>query len=159
MQIFWTDRSFERSAKSLDDQRLRKQIVELGQILSTAIWIKDCGLAEYLYSQKKIYLPTHENHPVVTNVSVYYNTGTRYLMFLLDEYYERFDNNHNMFSLWATLFTYRELFHNSNGNFINHTSNHQHIQDVTEAYRQCLIEKWHTGNPKWTNRQRPEWAL
>ncbi len=72
MQIFWPEYDFKESAKVLDDKRLNKQIIELSQILSTAIWIEDCDLAETLYAGGKIYLPSHENHPVTKNCKYYY---------------------------------------------------------------------------------------
>ena len=45
MQIFIPYPDYRKSAMALDDHRPNKQIIELGQILSTAIWIEDSGVA------------------------------------------------------------------------------------------------------------------
>ena len=54
MQIFLPDHNYHISADSLDDRRLNKQIIELCQILSTAVWLENCNIAEILHAKGKI---------------------------------------------------------------------------------------------------------
>jgi len=161
MQIFWPENSYTLSAQALDDKRLNKQIVELGQILSTAIWIEDCNIAETLYAKGEIYLPAYENHPVVKDCKHYYYKAVAYQAYLCMEYTCRYRKQH---SLHVTNVFYQKLYslfiHHSERPFQNYTTNHKHIKDVNEAYRQCLIAKWKSDKnpPKWTRRNIPIWA-
>lgn len=163
MQIFLLYNNYRLSAVSLDDKRLNKQIIELGQILSTAIWIENCDIAETLYAEGKIYLPTHENHPVVRNCKHYFKAANYYFQHLLVEYKYRFSKNHKCDSIvdryWTdTFWDHYYLFNKYiEKPFGNHTTNHKHIKDVNEAYRLCLAEKWKNDKivPKWTNRPVP----
>lgn len=159
MQVFWPEKSYTLSAMALDDRRLNKQIIELGQILSTAIWIEDCGEAEMLYAKKEIYLPAYENHPVVRNCKNYFHARVDYLSALLSEYGVRFKKHHSLFLNHGVYWNACRLFKKyPQFSFQNYTTYHKHIQNTNLAYQQCLIEKWKTGSSKWTNRNRPLWA-
>lgn len=159
MQIFIPHNDYRLSAASLDDKRLNKQIIELGQILSTAIWIENCDIAETLYAEGKLYLPTHENHPVVRNCKHYYYEALHYLEHLLDEYEYRFLQVHKCELLLNGFREYNHLFiFYVYKPFRNHTTNHKHVTNINEAYRLCLVEKWKNDKvaPKWTKRPVPE---
>lgn len=161
MQIFWPENNYQASAQALDDRRLNKQILELGQILSTAIWIKDCGIAETLTAMKCIYLPSHENHPVIKNCKYYYYEALEYLRICCKEYRYRFHKKHKTSSMLHDFESQAYLFFKYKRRpFINCTTNHKHIISTNDAYGLCLIEKWGTDKtqPKWTNRPRPTWS-
>lgn len=178
MQIFFPYNDYRLSAASLDDKRLNKQIIELGQILSTAIWIENCDIAEALYAEGKIYLPSHENHPVIINCKHYFKAANYYLQHLLAEYKYRFSKNHKCDQIactnkrdpmagiyWTDTFCGDTFWEHSylfnkyiDKPFGNHTTNHKHIQNIYEAYRLCLAEKLNNDKivPKWTNRPVPK---
>jgi len=166
MQIFLPSDNLHECAKALDDKRLNKIIVESAQIASTAIWINDCDLAETLVNENKIYLPTHEYHPLCKWAShsyLNYNFTTNYCLFLCMEYSMRFHKKHTTFSKWPFLsMVLPTVFKDFNQtNPINATTNHKHITDIYEAYRLELLYKWKTQKtkPVWTNRKQPEWFL
>jgi hypothetical protein len=167
MQIFIPYNDHRLSAISLDDKRLNKQIIELGQILSTAIWIENCDIAETLYAEGKIHLPTHENHPIIINCKYYYYEALNYLYILLKEYEYRFLKRHSSYLKAKNFITCSSIFFRyqyEHKPFGNHTTNNKHIiwlywlKDVNKAYRFCLAEKWKNDKvvPKWTNRPVPE---
>ncbi len=161
MQIFIPYNDYRLSAISLDDKRLNKQIIELGQILSTAIWLENCGIAEALYAEGKIHLPTHENHPIIRNCKYYYYEALDYLYILLKEYEYRFLKRHSSYLKAKNFITCYSIFFRyqyEHKPFGNHTTNHKHITNIYEAYRLCLAEKWKNDKviPKWTNRLVPK---
>lgn len=159
MQIFITYPDYSESAASLDDKRMNKQIIELGQILSTAIWIENCDLAETLYAEGKIYLPTHENHPVIRNCKYYYFGAIHYFTTLMLEYRFRFNKEHSCHDMFYSFWNLQYLFVTyPQMEFQNHTTNHKHIENVYDAYKKELQLKWKHDKiaPKWTNRPTPE---
>jgi len=166
MNIFFTDSDLAKCARDHDDKRLNKMIIETAQIASTALWINNCDLAETLYSQHKIYLPSHENHPITkwcsSHVENFFHTIS-FLVELLFEYTLRFSKTHGTYRIFDSLCDDNVLWSiNTTGNSSrqpNCTTHHKHIKDIHEAYRQELVLKWskldkHT--PKWTNRNVPD---
>lgn len=161
MQIFLPDHNYYISADSLDDRRLNKQIVELCQILSTAVWLENCNVAEILYAKGKIYLPTHENHPIIRNCKYCYYNTVDYLYVLLKQYEYRFLKKHSCYSKVRNFEYCSHLFNKYKPEFKffgNYTINHKHILNMHEAYRLCLVEKWKNDKvvPNWTNRPVPK---
>jgi len=154
MQIFWTRNDSTKSSEDLDDKRLNKQIIELGQILSTAIWIENCDVGETLTAMDCIYLPTHENHPIIQNCKYYYFKAMSYLTDCCEEYKHRFNKIHKTSLMLHDFKAQNHLFFNYRRMpFINCTKNHKHIISTTEAYRQCLIEKSKRKKPDWANKE------
>ena len=167
MQIFRTDRSAIVTAHQLDDRRLSKAIVEAAQVVSTAVWKTNCYLAESLYSKGKIYLPSHESHPIVKWTAekpcnkLYV---CDYGWMLCYEFQYRFLKMHKSKSVFRNL---RELIFNVyvNEGFKgqpNFTTHHQHVDNVYEAYQKELCHKWRTldkQEPKWTRREVPNFYI
>jgi len=168
MQIFLSNKDLTLSAQALDDQRLNKQIIELMQIASTVLWIKNCDTSETLYKEKMITLPTHENHPLVKWCASDNNHFWFCIYYGLDccaEFMNRFYKSHSYhLKLYELYNSAPDIFKDGtinifNINLLNCTTNHKYISDIHEAYRQCLIGKWDNqqNKPKWTNRQAPVW--
>jgi len=152
MQIFVISDDYKECALYLDDRRLNKQIIECCQILSTALWIENCDLAETLYSEDKIYLPTHENHPICRNTKYFYNNLLKYTFECIVEWKYRFNKIHGCNKYLTNLKTY-DIFNKYTAQpFINATTNHKHIDNLHEAYKQELQLKWKNSKPKWTKR-------
>lgn len=162
MQLFISDPNYRQCAINLDDRRLNKQIIEGIQILSTAIWIEDCGFAEISYSQGLIYLPSHEKHPIVKNVKYHFYEACNFIAACTMEYWARFNKVHGCRKYLSPLLLHSNLFNKYNYKpFINATTNHKHIENVYEAYRKELCYKWNVldkKEPKFTKRAMPEWG-
>lgn len=145
MQLFISNSNLRIAAKNLDNKRLNKQIIEGCQILSTVLWMTNCGVAETLCSQGQIYLPTHEHHPVVkwgASCRLAYNKTLVFIDNCLWEYKERFKKEHSSRKRVDCLWSYCYLLENNNWtDWQNFTTNHKHIKDVYEAYTLCLKEK------------------
>jgi len=158
MQMFITDPDFRICAEHLDDKRLNKIIIESAQIASTALWINNCFLAEKMYSQREIYLPTHEHHPLCQWAAKKGNMRTviHYGAVLCDEYIYRFHKIHTTLDIFWNLFMSVD-FCNTSPEYINCTTHHKHIENVYEAYRKELTLKWDNDKipPKWTKRNKP----
>jgi hypothetical protein len=89
MNLFVTDMDSKVIAEHHCDVHLRKMIVELAQMLSTAHIVLDNKIVAY----KK----THENHPCAVwlrKSSVNYAYGVRTLTYMLEEYERRFGKVH-----------------------------------------------------------------
>lgn len=165
MQIFLTNKELRQCAKDLDDKRLNKIIVESMQIISTSFWINDCDAAETLYSEKKIYLPTHEHHPLVkwcAENNDNYSFVIIYCIHLCYEYKFRFGKFHKTLNILYNLISKRYInFYpiEENIKMPNATTNHKHIKNIYEAYKKELILKWNNDKikPKWTKRDKPNW--
>ena len=162
MQMFWTNPNPKQCAMDLDDKRLNKMIIETCQIMSTAIWKVNCDVAETLYSEGKIYLPTHENHQIVVwsgGSFRNYLTCTVYLFELLVEYRYRFNKLHSCIEKYRNLQNYIYLFSGTmETKPLNCTTNHKHIKDTYLAYQKELCYKWSTTDkkaPVWTKRKVP----
>lgn len=166
MQIFMSDKNHKQCAKNLDDRRLIKMPVEAAQIASTALWMNNCDIAETMYSQGKIYLPTHEYHPVTAwcyqNYNHYINTVIHGLE-LCQEYSIRF--NYKVHTTEEKLFKLLDIGPEYWNNVTeaypmpNATTHHKHIDNIYLAYKQELCYKWNIidkQEPKWTNRSEPK---
>ena len=162
MQIFLSDEQPEKCARNLDDVRLRKMPIEAAQIASTALWINNCDLAETMYSKGLIYLPTHENHPLVKwcAESVHnYKEVIRHGVCLCYEYKYRFFKIHSTEGILWNLSDIPGYPSDSNCSTPpNATTHHKHIDDIYLAYQQELCYKWNVldkKEPTWTRREEP----
>jgi len=150
--------NLEKSAQSLDDGRLNKQIVELCQIITTQYNLR--------YSQNAAI--GYANHPVVRQ----YNTGCG-IAFLLDygaalcaEYeFRTGKKQQGYFTLMGLKAEYSALeLLNANPQrspaiYIKGQLGKDQIittEHVSVLYQKLLSEKWSSEIPKWTKRQPPE---
>jgi hypothetical protein len=162
LQIFLPDKDFNKCAEYLDDKRLNKIIVEAAQILSTALWVNNCDIAETMYAEGKIYLPSHEFHPLVkwaASHNLNFMQVNGYLISLVDEYYYRFNKIHKCSDMYYTFCILQKHIKNT-GDYCrqpNCTTHHKHIKDIFLAYREELCYKWNNDKvkPKWTHRDIP----
>lgn len=166
MQIFLTDKSYEKCAIHLDDKRLNKIIIESAQIASTSLWINDCSLAETLYSEGKIYLPSHEHHPLCKWCADHgdnFVCVVSYSYVFCEEYEYRFGKPHATKKKLHYLMTcgYPEniTVFQPKIQMPNCTTNNKHIDDIYLAYQKELCYKWDNDKviPKWTRREKPIW--
>jgi len=163
-------------AKSLDDVRLSKQILECAQILSTALRLRGCD-------DPNFYKTTHENHPIVQWAKLHINNFKWVLNHAnccLEERYRRTKTQkQHASSKLITALTVRGLVHKyfpetkPEGTqntklepFPNCAANDaigisfKHIENVHIAYQKYLSFRWNcTGpRPEWTNREPPVWV-
>lgn len=156
MQVFLPyAQDFEKSAQSLDDVRLSKQIVELCQILTTQYNMRHSQTAVIGYA----------NHPIVRQ----YDTpaGTVFLLdygfVLCKEFQFRFGKTHQgQFTLLGLKMAYGALEPpescNSPAVYVKgQRGNGQVItsKNISALYQKLLSEKWANETPKWTRREKP----
>lgn len=167
MNIFVTDKNASIAATCLDDVRLRKMIIESAQILCTVV----SQLPTYMYDYEKspLYKPTHKNHPSV-KWAIESNENWSWLFsywrFLHDEYVFRFNKHHLTFTkLFDELLRIRFGVYFAIKDPIGFIYvGTEQSGDVFEKYRNLLNEKWKSDieknrSPKWTKREKPEWAI
>ena len=135
MNIFITSTDPKECAKMLDDKRVIKMVLETTQMLSTALIVHN-GIGPY-----KV---THLNHPcsvwVRTNQSNY-DWTIEHLSTLLDEYTNRYSKIHKCSQYLPHLTQSRHIIPiGSLTTFVNCT-NYKDLE-VTQAYKQCLKDKW-----------------
>lgn len=154
MNIFLTDKSFEKCAQDLDDRRLNKQILECYQILSMILKKKSDD------SYKSPYL----HHPVVVNYFNQEHHLVEYALAMCKEFAHRFKKTHT-YHIWFInhmtpktcdfLPLYSEGSKNSE-DCIRETS----PNSVYALFKIKLRRKWNNDilnfrQPKWTNRKAP----
>jgi len=94
MNIFYLDHDAIKSARAMTDKHVVKMIVETAQLLSTAHHVLDGTNA----LPKRIYKPTHRNHPSavwVRETIGNYIWTRNHLWALLDEYAQRYNKKPN----------------------------------------------------------------
>lgn len=164
MQVFLPyPNNLEKSAQSLDDTRLNKQITEINQILLT--YVNNCG--------------GHSNHPInqwyKSSQGIFYLL--QYLYRLCDEYSTRFSKQHMGYFTYFGLGDYflhdefNEEYYPCKNTFgdnedfkpayIKGQKDKDQIittEKVGERYQKLLCEKWDNDElkPKWTGRGEPE---
>lgn len=161
MNIFVSDPCPTKSAQNLDDKRVIKMTLESAQMLCTA-------LHEHGMSMYAKYKPTHKNHPCnvwARENNANYEWLLRHFWFLAEEYYFRTGKVHKSYkdcyynlSLGAKHIPPGELTPFPNCAARKDLNiDYKHIQDVHEAYKLYLIDRWANDKlkPKWTNRNRP----
>jgi hypothetical protein len=138
-------------AQALDDKRLIKMTLETAQMLCTAAVSR--GVAAP-------YKVTHANHPV--SVWVRANTAwmSKYLVELNQEYKFRFGKEHLAYTECKNILLFEDSVVSE---FVNCAANKSlgldfKHKNVLDAYKCYLNARWYLSNPKWTKRERPEWA-
>ena len=175
MNIFGISYDTRECAEALDDKRLRKMLLETGQIISSAVHLinKEFG-KDYLPYEGSLYKPTHLHHPVI-KWAVKSPVNLKWLCGLFDnmciEYRHRFNKTHlTQVKLSETI---HDLAHNLSVRyygqtmdpFVNCAGNEKlgisfkGFEPVTEAYKNYLCHRWDADKfePIWTNRNQPEW--
>lgn len=155
MNIFASDLCPTASAVVLDDKRVIKMILESAQMLSTAMRV--------MGSDKAPYRSTHVNHPC-TKWTYYCVSNYRWLLAhfvaLCNEYTRRFGKVHKC-QQYTDIFVNGFVLMKWEPEQKKHPNctPFKHIDDVHEAYRQCLNAKWQNDKrpPKWTNAEPPSW--
>lgn len=155
MNIFCTSDCPIESAKYLDDKRVRKMLLESGQLLSTAMRVHG-------YSGDEVYKIAYKNHP--SNIWTRATQGNykwllEHFRALCDEYTRRFGKTHASsallpaFEQGVSLIPEGEKMPFSN-NARNLTKgvDFTHESDVTLAYQLYLAERWESDKrePKWS---------
>ena len=157
MNIFLPfEKDIDKSVESLDDLRLRSQILEAYTLLSNAVKEKN-GKPITGYKTHPVYLFYKDNLPFL----LYYGLAC------CKEYYQRFFKIHNIeikfyqimkmekitFSAQFTPFYAEGSLYDKN--YMRTTEN------VGELFRKKLCEKWKADEakgrpPKWTRRKKPD---
>lgn len=154
MNIFVVSSDPVECAICLDDKRLIKMIVESAQMLSTAV---------ARYGVKAPYRATHINHPCTLwsgDSKANYEWHIALLKSMGDEYTRRFSKDHkSIVDCFASLKEKASFIPEGKLTPFKNCSMFKDIEEVHEAYRVTLIEKWKRDKrpPKWTNASKPTW--
>lgn len=152
MNIFLPFKEYKLSAKTLSDQHLVKQILELGQLLCTALSERP----ELTPTVNEVpYKATHVNHPVTIWIKnpANYNNMIQYFIILSKEYEYRFNKTHKTYTQLASAGMLR----------IDPKHLSQRITEfpikngwttLEEKYKEW-INRENFLIPKWTNREIP----
>lgn len=154
MNIFVTDSDPEICAKALDDKRVIKMILESAQLLSTAMHAHQIENAPYRV--------THLNHPCAIftgQTRGNFRWVLKHFIALCKEYKIRYGKIHHCFDFTpifksaATKIPFGKLTA-----FVNCTP-HKEMENVYEAYRKTLSEKWINDKrtPTWRCDRKPNW--
>ena len=164
MNIFVTNLSPVQSAKDHCNVHLRKMIVEVAQLLSTAhVELDGVQIA---------YRATHKNHPCsvwVRECSGNYYWAYAHFVSLCTEYRKRFNKTHETAKLIETLLALpRNIVRAERTSFAMAMPDEFKklgLFDQTVAYRAYLNHKFKEwacrAKPikvEWTNREKPEWV-
>lgn len=146
MNIFAVSPDPVECAKALDNKRLVKMVLETCQLLSTAMNVTG-GSGPYK--------TTHVNHPCsvwVRESSGNYNWTYQHFDALLTEYTRRYGRVHKCEQYTIQLIN--GLCQIPVGPLTTHPNctTFKHVEDVHEAYRLYMDEKWKNDKrePKWT---------
>lgn len=146
MNLYLPYKNVEKSVISLDDETLRYQILDCSELL-------------YLTNPYK-------NHPIFYHYSHYpefivyfgylccrefeYRFGYRHN--LSDKFYSKI-NNYLKDGVFQYPIGFIQFYSRGNKDDKNCIRT---VKNVNKLFRQDLIKKWNTSNPKWTNRTCPK---
>jgi Pyrimidine dimer DNA glycosylase len=155
MNIFVVDPDTKICAEALDDLRLNKMIIETAQLLSTAV--RSHG------STSQVYNITHLNHPCAIwarHSRENYSWLLDYMEQLVAERVRRTGRSHKSANLIPLLKSEAHLIPSGQFTMWPNCTAFKHIEDVHEAYKTALIDKWLKDKrpPKWTKANKPTWA-
>ena len=157
MNIFYLDHKPRLCAQWLHDKHVVKMTLETAQLLSTAH--RELDSKNHI---EGVYKSTHKNHPCAKWVRFSNNNYTwTYALFkeLCKEYRHRFDKIHKC---WIKL-GYILVSNPKNINVGYRTLPPECMPDQyktgipMESYKAYYVEEKLNNNPKWTNRNKPEW--
>lgn len=150
MQIFVLNKNPKISAFllfSIDFKRANKQILELGQILSTTAKLK------YNIKNKILYKACFVHHPIVLwtqKCDINFLWSLNYLKELLNLFLETRHKNHKTISIYNTILSYKNkklknVFKNKLINskiiFCRCMSNDNYDKNIFKAYKQYIFNK------------------
>jgi len=146
MNIFVVDNDYKNSANFLDIKRANKMLVESAQMLCTAINLNG-GNAPYK--------TTHANHPCSIWARESFDNFTwlwNYSNCLAERYNKRTGRVHKTATYLENIYDLGKTYIKSGDMtpFVNCTTNFKHIDNVFDAYKYQLQEKW--ANDKLTPR-------
>ena len=162
MNIFFLDKTPEKSAEYLCDKHVVKMILETAQMLSTVAH-------EYKYhNTPDIYKPTHPNHPMTKWVNTHKNNylwACEHGLSLCDEYTKRYGKVHKSQKLIQTLHDLCKSVFSFNGGECNSTFITPPPQCMPDQYRNknyvTAYRNYYKGEKtfaKWEKgRSQPEW--
>lgn len=155
MNIFVSNPNPIISAKSLDDKRLIKMILESTQLLMTAL--------NHTNQIKMPYKSTHINHPcskwVRETRSNYLWLYEHYKALCLEYSYRFTPKQHKCFSYQEILYNNAVLIPDGELTPFTNCTIFKEEPDVFKAYKLALNNKWENDKikPKWTNTNPPDW--
>lgn len=153
MNLFVTSPCAIESARYLDNKRVVKMILEVAQMLSTAVRLREVDAG---------YKPTHINHPAnvwVRTSRQNFEWTVRHGLALSAEYTERYDKVHKSKAVVEDLARYAHLFPDLGQTpFVNCAANsalgisYKTEPNVYIAYQKYLNDRWDTDKiePRWT---------
>lgn len=162
MNIFVSDSDPIKSAMVLDDRRMNKMITESCQLLSTALILSGCPASELPIAKEtgKPYRITHKNHPCA--IWARQNRGNylwlwQHMMGLLVEFSMRHGHEHWGDTNLPKLREAMKYIPEGERTPFPNCSLYKEEEDVYEAYRKTLVDKWNKDKPKpqWTRMARP----
>lgn len=161
MNIFYVDSDYQYCARSLDNKRVCKMILETAQMMNAALSIAHPA-PDFIRSLPL--KPTHLRHPCVKWVATsksHYDWTYKYFYYLLAEYQLRFGKVHSYNK-------HKDFFYNNSnyipkGKWVNppNVTDFKHDTNICNAYKRHLLKKWDTDKrtPIWYIRQIPCWRL
>ena len=156
MNIFFLDKTPEKSAQYLCDKHIPKMLLESAQMLSTAIQ-RHTGELDYLYKS------AYPKHPMTIWVGDNRDnfTWALYNAFCINNEYEyRFKKNHKSYKVIKNIIDFELMAHIPDGDFTDPPQcmpDEYKDNDYVTAYRNFYkgekeyFAKWEKG------RQQPEW--
>jgi hypothetical protein len=156
MNIFFLDKTPEKSAQYLCDKHIPKMVLESAQMLSTAVQ-KYTGELDYLYKS------AYPNHPMTKWVGfnqANFNWSLKNANFISQEYCKRFDKIHKSSNILLNIYYNNHKFNIPEGNFTEPPQcmpDEYRDTDYVTAYRRYYnndkkyFAKWEKGRscPKW----------
>lgn len=164
MNIFLLDADPWRAASYLHDKHVVKMGLEATQIASTALYLADP--ATYNHHNNLLYKPTHLNHPWVVwaaQSNSHIHAVTIWGRAILDEYHKRYNRVHAS----RTTINYVKVIISVSGATsldiaeaappLCMPEQYQDPDDPITSYRRYYVREKCNNNPRWTNREPPEW--
>lgn len=156
MNIFATSLCPTASAQAIDNKRLPKMILEMAQMMSSAM---------HVYGVDTVYKQTHVNHPAALWLRANrhnWTWGLEHMIAMSEEHQYRWPSSKRHASMdlldhfddfgWACLPSEQFTVHANCTDF-------KDVDDVYTAYRHQMIAKWNADTPTWgALRKPPPWA-
>ena len=155
MNIFFTSTDPIECAIALDDKRLVKMPIESVQMLSSAI---------HRHGGTPVYRVAWTKHPCTLwsgDSRENFEWHLAHLKAMNDEFKFRYGRDHGSFLAGYSALKDQQQALPDNvglGKYPN-CSLFKDEQDVVNAYRMTMVEKWKNDKrpPRWTKRERPQW--
>lgn len=158
MNIFLTSKNPIEAARHLDDLRLNKMILETAQILSQAFRV-------LYFDSDELYKDTHINHPCCVWARENEDNFTWLFLYFRELAIEKFCRSKKLHASWKKIGQFIDdncdvSCRKINIEKINFNFNCTDFKnnEVTDAYRKQLIQKWSCDkkDPTWKKREFPD---